>query len=289
MSVNSEKCMFRQLRREVLTQPQMRMAGCSNFTLIELLVTIAVIAILASMLLPALNKARATARATSCINQLKQLGASEVFYSSDNNDYVLPAAQCRNGSEYSWYTALFDNNYAREICSRRINRGAGARVVAAPLCAGALLEEYSGYSTDGTPNKNTFNFYNAASGYPLIYNSSYGKNDYACGYWINDPPTFTNAIQYPRKINMVNNPSRKISLIESYYYLTLSNYFQYYSGSWDNFPPACVIAWMRHSRLTANALFHDGHVGNIPKQGPFTTFKVDGRLTSANYYFDYRY
>lgn len=69
--------------------PDLKSQIGNYFTMIELIVVIAIIAILASMLLPALYKAKQTAMAILCINNQKQCYLAFLGYAGDNNDYML--------------------------------------------------------------------------------------------------------------------------------------------------------------------------------------------------------
>jgi prepilin-type N-terminal cleavage/methylation domain-containing protein/prepilin-type processing-associated H-X9-DG protein len=156
-----------------------------RFTLIELLVVIAIIAILAGMLLPALNKARDKARDISCRSNIKQLSYATLFYADAFAGFV-PPSNTLDG--IVWGTRLF-----------REKLFDAPKVMYCPNDKSDIAE----YVRNGGALNNT----------SPHWSHTYGSNT----YWITTSTRLTtgDAAKIPAKMNQIKKPSRTIGYADS--------------------------------------------------------------------------
>jgi len=218
-----------------------------GFTLIELLVVISIIALLISILMPALSKAREQARKVYCMTNLRSIFMLLEFYIENNDGLVYPSppnGQCwqdQNGNDYTpqdIYDAYWGIVYKKHVDNRELFH----------------CPTY----------KNPYNIYNCPDPVRQLRYSSYAINLYYCGGKSDEP-----GIRPHRR----RNPSEFIVLQDHvepclddngdmFYINTIyssENLFQYQQGQARHY--AYPGLWRHNGRC--NILWLDGHVGDI--------------------------
>jgi prepilin-type N-terminal cleavage/methylation domain-containing protein len=147
------------------------------FTLIELLVVIAIIAILAAILFPVFAQAKAAAKTTVAISQMKQLGTAMIMYSTDSDDTNSPPYPL-NDNAHTWRTSLDPYVKSAQVSVDPVNPASKFLDLASdPLAAAA-----GGYTLDPTVTKHTRGYVRINQfflmnqwGNPGIPNSTYAE------------------------------------------------------------------------------------------------------------------
>ncbi len=230
-----------------------------GFTLIELLVVVAIIAILSSLLLPALSKAREQARRTSCLSKVRQITTSSLLYTADFDNHIYNPVSFKYGHylTFAYY----------------------------PVGIGMLLE---GYGTEADvyycPSTEFIapTYYGNALYRPESWKRSLPLRAYPADYWLACSYTFNIVWMVGGAYYNYFNPDQRSAPGIFYVQDGLPADYPLIADAWINLSTTKPI--MEHREEGLNVGYLDGGAAWVPvgRNGTTAEFFVNGNVTQGN-------